>query len=176
MIEDRVDKPRPAYRPSLSHLEGAEFADRGWRSFFSYRDLGVKEATAGAYDVRVVRAGDGPHRSTGWHFHVLSVQVVYCLGGWELIALEDGEVAKLVPGSCLQIPPGYVHNEIGYAPDMEMLVLSGPADVTTVGVADPPGWDPAGILGQMGAETAPDRLTARWWWRDEHRAEDAAPA
>jgi quercetin dioxygenase-like cupin family protein len=162
-----IEQPSTVYRPSLTHLKDARFEDRGWRSFFSYRDLGVKGATDGDFDVRIVRSGPGHHESTGWHFHDLSIQVVYCIGGWELIALEDGSVAKLVPGSCLQIPPGYVHNEIGYAPDMEMFVLSGPADARTVPVDDPPGWDGPAVLGAIDAHTAPGRLLESWHWRDD---------
>ena len=160
------DQPSSPYRPSLSHGRDARFEDRGWRSFFSYRDLGVKEATGRDFDVRVVRSGPGHHRSTGWHYHELDIQVVYCIGGWELIALEDGTVAKLVPGSCLQIPPGYVHNEIGYAPDMEMLVLSAPADARTVAVDDPTGWDGEAVERELAAQTAGGRLAEPWCWRD----------
>jgi len=152
------------YRPSLSHLADAEFRSKGWRSFFAYRDLGVKEATTGDFDVRVVRAQAGDHPSTGWHHHLLSIQIVYCVGGWEVIALEDGRMAKLVPGSCLQIPSGFVHNEVGYAADMEMLVMSGPDAVTTVPVDPPAGWDDT-VLDGIDAEMAPDRQTAPWSWK-----------
>jgi len=32
---------------SASHLKGAKFARRGLRSYFEYRDLGIKRATRG---------------------------------------------------------------------------------------------------------------------------------
>jgi len=160
-----TERPITTYRPSLSHLKDADFLAKGWRSFFSYRDLGVKEATDRDWDVRIVRAGTGEHESTGWHYHVLAVQIVYCLGGYEFIALEDGTVAKLVPGSCLQIPPGYVHNEIAYGPDMEMFVLSGPADAATVKVPDPDGWDAEAVRAGVEAASSPARLGEPWKWR-----------
>jgi quercetin dioxygenase-like cupin family protein len=166
-VTDQPSPPprRSEYRPSLSHLRDAAFEGKGWRSFFAYRDLGVKESTGGDFDVRIVRAKEGNHQSTGWHYHDLDIQVVYCVGGWELIALEDGRVAKLVPGSCLHIPPGYVHNEIAYGPDMEMFVLSGPAGAPSVPVPDPPGWDEAAVAARLGAETTPQGLEADWDWR-----------
>ncbi len=160
-----TQRPSTTYRPSLSHLADAAFEDRGWRSFFTYRDLGVKEATGRDYDVRIVRSGHGQPEQTGWHFHVLCVQVVFCVAGWEFIALEDGTVAKLVPGSCLQIPPGYVHNEIGYAPDMEMFVLTAPADAETVPAEAPAGWDADAVAAALASHRQPGNLGDPWVWR-----------
>lgn len=130
------------YTASVSQLTPESFGAQGWRSFFSYRDLGIREATGDDYNFRIVRAGRSQPESTGWHYHVCEIQVVYCLGGWEIIALEDGRVVKLVPGTCLNIPPGYVHNEVGYAPDMEMFVMNKPGTVDTVPVDMPEGWRP----------------------------------
>jgi quercetin dioxygenase-like cupin family protein len=163
--EPEPERPSSRYEASVSHLAGAEWGSKGWRSFFCYRDLGVTDATGGDYDFRVVRARGGDPEPTGWHYHVLESQIIYCLGGWETIALEDGEVVKLVKGTCLNIPPGYIHNEIGYSPDMEMLVMTKPADVTTVAVDSPSGWDVEAVMAQVAAETAPEALSRPWSWK-----------
>ena len=47
----------------VSHAEGARF-ERGLRSFFEYRDLGVKQATEGAVDAHVIRAAAGTEFSS----------------------------------------------------------------------------------------------------------------
>ena len=160
-----AERPVSRYTPTVSHLDGAEWGSRGWRSFFCYRDLGIAQATSGDYDFRVVRARGGEAESTGWHYHVLESQFIYCLGGWEAIALEDGRVVKLVPGTCLTIPPGYIHNEIGYSPDMEMLVMTKPAEVITVAVEAPEGWRDQSRSEQVAFETGPDRLHQPWFWK-----------
>jgi len=159
-------RPQSNYEPSVSYPSDSTFDSRGWRSFFTYRDLGVKASTGDDYDFRVVRAGSGNPVPTGWHYHILNAQIIYCLGGWEAIALEDGRVIKLVPGTCLNIPPGYVHNEIGYSPQMEMLVMTNPGTATTVGVDAPEGWDDDKVIAQVAAETAPHRLEQPWVWMD----------
>ena len=40
---------------SVSHLRDASFAPRGLRSFFEYRDLGIKGGTKGDYVAHLVR-------------------------------------------------------------------------------------------------------------------------
>ena len=131
-----VERPSSSYAASVSNLEPASFTSTGQRPFFAYRDLGIGEATDGDFGVRVVRAKEGDPVTTGWHYHTCNLQVVYCLQGWEEIALEDGRTVRLVPGTCLNIPPGFIHNEIGYAPDMEVMVFTSPAQIGNVPVDD----------------------------------------
>jgi uncharacterized protein YjlB len=66
----------------------------------------------------------GDKGSTGWHYHPLTFQVVYCLRGWEEIAFEDGTLVRTVPGTCVNVPPGVGHNEIGDSDDLGTFVLS----------------------------------------------------
>lgn len=160
-----AERPVSGYEASLVHPGDADWGLSGWRTFFTYRDLGVRASTGGDYDFRVAKSTGGEPVPTGWHYHVLDLQVTYCLEGWEVIALEDGRIAKLTPGTCLNIPPGLLHNEIGYAPDMQMLVLTRPAEVTTVAVDPPAGWDDAAIAAQVAEETTPELLSRPWSWR-----------
>jgi quercetin dioxygenase-like cupin family protein len=132
-----VERPSSTFTPSVSTLEPESFTSSGLRAFFAYRDLGIADATGGKFGFRVVHAKDGEPQTTGWHYHTCDLQVVYCLNGWEEIALEDGRTVRLVPGTCLNIPPGYIHNEVSYSTDMEVMVFTSPAVIGSVPV-DPP--------------------------------------
>lgn len=125
------ERPVSSFKISVSHLRQDSFGDPGRRPFFDYRDLGIGDATGGEYGFAVVRAKPGEPATTGWHFHTCSVQVVYCLKGWEELRFEDGQTVRLVPGSCVNIPPGAGHIEVSYSPDMEVLVFSSPATIGT---------------------------------------------
>jgi hypothetical protein len=41
----------------VAHLKDAKFARRGLRSYFEYRDLGIRRATLGALRIRGRRQG-----------------------------------------------------------------------------------------------------------------------
>lgn len=47
---------------SVSHADESDFAHDGLRSFFEYRDLAIKEATAGRFNAHVIRARPGRDR------------------------------------------------------------------------------------------------------------------
>src|SRR5437879_939437 len=67
---------------SASHLKDAVFRSNGLRSFFSYRDLGIRQATSGRVLAQIIRA-ERPHDgSAGWHRHSLDFQMYYVIRGW----------------------------------------------------------------------------------------------
>ncbi len=59
-----------------SHAQGATF-ERGLRSLFEYRDLGIRQATAGRVDAHVIRAAAGTGFSSQPHLHKTGFQLVY---------------------------------------------------------------------------------------------------
>ncbi|AHG64815.1 cupin domain-containing protein [Advenella mimigardefordensis] len=121
---------KPAQRVVVSHLKDATF-DRGLREFFEYRDLGVAQATAGAYSVHVIRALDG-HESSGVpHLHQLDFQFVYVLQGWVEFEYEQTGVVRLERGDSVYQPPGVRHREIRHSADLEMLEVVAPASFHT---------------------------------------------
>lgn len=132
-----TERPTSPYSVSVSHLGPDSFGSAGLRTFFQYRDLGVLGATNGEYNAQVVRALPGDKGTTGWHYHPLTFQLIYCLRGWEDIAFTDGTIVRTVPGTCLHIPPGVGHNEIGYSDDLETLVLFAPGSFESVPIPDP---------------------------------------
>ena len=115
----------------------------GRRSFFKYRDLGVKAASNGWMRAQLTTAITGMTEPTGWHYHVCEGQFVYTLKGWVELAFEDGSKCRLEAGDSCFIPGGVKHNEIGTSDDLEILEVSLPGEIGTVSVDPPPGR-PAG--------------------------------
>ena len=66
-----------------SHLRDARF-ERGLRSFFEYRDLGIRDATQGRVVAHVIRAAAGNAvRVTGWEEWDLDASGLITLSrGW----------------------------------------------------------------------------------------------
>ena len=119
----------------------------GRRSFFTYRDLGVTDATQGAMRAQITEAVTGMTEPTGWHYHVCEAQLVYILKGWVDLEFETGEEIRVQAGESLFIPGGLRHNELSTSvwnkfqrqrglrhnelstsDDLELLEISTPAD------------------------------------------------
>src|SRR5665213_1542691 len=114
-----------------SHAKYAEF-QRGLRSFYEYRDLGIKKATQGRVDAHVIRAAAGKEFSSQPHLHKTEFQLVYILKGWIEFEYEGQGIVRLEAGSCVQQPPKIRHRELGRGNDIEMLedVLVAPSPPT----------------------------------------------
>ena len=113
-----------------SHAKDARF-ERGLRSFFEYRDLGIKAATRGRVVAHVIRAAAGKEFSSQPHLHRTEFQLVYILKGWIEFEYEGQGVVRLEAGSCAYQPPGIRHRELGHSDDIEMLEVVLPAGFTT---------------------------------------------
>ena len=61
---------------TVSHADESDFTHDGLRAFFEYRDLGIKEVTAGRFNAHVIRARPGESRPGEWHRHDLDFQMV----------------------------------------------------------------------------------------------------
>jgi quercetin dioxygenase-like cupin family protein len=113
-----------------THARDARF-ERGLRSFFEYRDLGIRDATEGRIVAHVIRAAQGQAFSGQPHLHHTTFQMVYVLKGWIEFEYEGQGVVRLEAGSCVHQPPGIRHREIGHSEDIEMLEIVLPADFKT---------------------------------------------
>jgi mannose-6-phosphate isomerase-like protein (cupin superfamily) len=118
----------------VSHAKDARF-ERGLRSFFEYRDLGIKAATAGRVDAHVIRAAAGTDFSSQPHLHKTTFQLVYVMKGWIEFEYEGQGVVRLEAGSCVHQPPSIRHRELGHSDDIEMLEVVLPAVFATEEVA-----------------------------------------
>ena len=119
---------------TVTHARDATF-ERGLRSFFEYRDLGIKGATDGRVDAHVIRAADGTDFSSQPHLHKTSFQLVYVLKGWIEFEYEGQGIVRLAAGSCVYQPPEIRHREVGHSDDIEMLEVVMPAGFKTEEVA-----------------------------------------
>jgi len=114
----------------VSHAKDAAF-ERGLRSFFEYRDLGIRKATAGAVEAHVIRAAAGTTFSSQPHLHKTTFQLVYVLKGWIEFEYEGQGRVRLEAGSCVHQPPAIRHREIGHSEDIEMLEVVLPGNFQT---------------------------------------------
>jgi quercetin dioxygenase-like cupin family protein len=110
---------------------------KGRRDFFSYRDLGVAEGSAGTMRAQVMKATQGLSEPTGWHYHECDGQFIYMLDGWVDLEFEDGRTIRVEKGDSLFIPGYLRHNEIGTSEKMEILEVSSPGIMGTT-PCDPP--------------------------------------
>ena len=120
---------------SVSHSDGtgtnAGGFEGGLRSFFEYRDLGIKSATDGKFVAHVIRAVPGKHTEPQWHTHNLEFQMVYVLKGWVKFEYEEEGEVILREGSSVLQPPGIKHREISHSDDLELIEICSPAEFQT---------------------------------------------
>jgi quercetin dioxygenase-like cupin family protein len=119
---------------AVSHARDAQF-ERGLRSFFEYRDLGIEAATDGAVVAHLIRAVPGASFAGAPHLHRTTFQLVYVLKGWIEFEYEGQGRVRLETGSCVYQPPSIRHREIAHSNDVEMLEIVMPAAFTTEEVA-----------------------------------------
>jgi quercetin dioxygenase-like cupin family protein len=113
-----------------THARDAVF-ERGLRSFFEYRDLGIRKATEGRVAAHVIRAAAGKEFSSQPHLHRTEFQFVYILKGWIEFEYEGQGVVRLEAGSCVHQPPGIRHRELGHSEDIELLEVVLPGSFVT---------------------------------------------
>jgi quercetin dioxygenase-like cupin family protein len=115
----------------VTHLEDAKFARRGLRSYFEYRDLGIKRATRGEVVAHVIRARPRKAPHGEWHMHDCKVQFVYVLKGWVLFEYEGVGKVRMKAGSCFYQPPNIRHRELRHSPNLEMIEVVSPGRFKT---------------------------------------------
>jgi mannose-6-phosphate isomerase-like protein (cupin superfamily) len=118
-------------RFQVSHSKKARFERRGLRSYFEYRDLGIRRATRGKVVAHVIRARPGTAPHGEWHYHDVDVQFVYVLKGWVLFEYEGVGKVRMKAGSCFYQPPRIRHRELKHSKDVEMLEIVSPAKFET---------------------------------------------
>jgi quercetin dioxygenase-like cupin family protein len=119
---------------AVSHARDARF-ERGLRSFFEYRDLGIEAATRGAAVAHVIRAVPGATVAGLPHLHRTTFQLVYVLKGWIEFEYEGQGMVRLEAGSCVYQPASIRHRELAHSDDVEMLEIVMPAGFATEEVA-----------------------------------------
>jgi quercetin dioxygenase-like cupin family protein len=121
---------------SVQHLKDAEFAERGLRKYYRYRDLGIADATDGLVVAHVLRAKQDEQATGEWHCHEVEFQMIYVLQGWIRFEYEDIGVVTLEAGSCAHQRPMIRHRELAHSHDLELLEIVSPANYKTVNAED----------------------------------------
>ena len=115
--------------------------EKGLRSCFEYRDLGISNATHGQFHAAISRVQEGAKgeqelRTTGMHRHLCDFQLFYVLKGWCTMVYEgEGEFTFREGDCCLQ-PAEIAHNELQCSEDFECLEVYSPAVHETVTLED----------------------------------------
>jgi mannose-6-phosphate isomerase-like protein (cupin superfamily) len=124
-------------RFSVSHKAKSRFVRRGLRTYFEYRDLGIKRASRGKVVAHVIRARPGKAPHGQWHKHDCQLQFVYVLKGSAVFEYEGVGKVKMKAGSCFYQPPGIRHREISHSRDLELIEIVAPAAFRTVSLEKP---------------------------------------
>lgn len=122
-----------ATEQKFSHHEGdkGEWEKRGLRSYFEYRDLGIKDATNGDVVAHIIRGKEG-HKATGqWHMHDCTFQMYYVIKGWLKFEYEGHGVHIAKAGDCVLQPAGIRHREMEHSDDVELIEIVTPANFET---------------------------------------------
>jgi mannose-6-phosphate isomerase-like protein (cupin superfamily) len=114
----------------FSHHEGdkSEFEQRGLRSYFEYRDLGVADASNGEVIAHVIRAKEGSNATGDWHVHDCNFQMYYVIKGWINFEYEGHGFKTAKAGDCVMQPAGIRHREMEHSEDLELIEIVSPAD------------------------------------------------
>ena len=109
----------------------------GRRDWIAYRDLGIAAATQGKLSAFCAQVQSAKPMTTGWHYHTCDFLLAYYLSGWIDVYFESGKLTRLEAGSCIFIPKGMPHNEVGCSDDMSLIeFFSG--EMGTVNCDEPP--------------------------------------
>ena len=119
-------------RFAVSHKAKSRFVQRGLRTYFEYRDLGIKRASRGKVVAHVIRARPGKAPHGQWHKHNCQLQFVYVLKGSAVFEYEGVGKVKMKAGSCFYQPPGIRHRELSHSKDLELIEIVAPANFKTV--------------------------------------------
>jgi len=122
---------------TVKHFKASQFKPRGLRTYFEYRDLGIKRATRGKVVAHVIRARPGKAPHGQWHRHDCKVQFVYVLKGSAVFEYEGVGRVKMKAGSCFYQPPGIRHREISHSKDLQLLEIVSPGNFRTVALEKP---------------------------------------
>lgn len=111
----------------------------GLREIFEYRDLGIKDGTAGDYVAHVIKSNGKRMKDDvqQWHTHECTFQFVYVIKGWAVFEYEGQGVRRIEAGDCILQTPGLKHRELEFSDDFEVLEIVAPADFQTQ-IVEPP--------------------------------------
>ncbi|WP_321930690.1 alpha/beta fold hydrolase [Paraburkholderia guartelaensis] len=121
--------------PLIFRQSDAQFT-HGMRDYFGYWDVGVTEATNGAFAVRFGRANGKMDGIASWHRHETQFRLLYIVRGWMDFEIEGVGRVRLEQGDGMYQAPGR-HREVGHSLDCLIMEVVAPAEFRTVGLPEP---------------------------------------
>ncbi len=115
---------------SVSHAVDSKVEKFG-PTVFTIRDLGVREATGGAFEARILAATEACPGNLGTHRHAVTFQMIYILKGWAKFYFEGTGDVDVTAGSCVNMPAGIVHDLLDHSGDFEFIEIIAPAQHDT---------------------------------------------
>ena len=110
--------------------------EKGLRGFFSYRDLGLSQATRGAFHAHIIRADEAISRGTGKHKHDVSFHWTHVIKGWISFEFQGVGQVRLEAGDSQWMPYGIHHELNGCSDDLEMIEMHSPGEIGDKPVED----------------------------------------
>ena len=111
---------------AISQAADAKFEDFDPDGQFQIRDLGVKNATGGALEARILAAAKPCQGNIGQHRHNVEFQMFYVLKGSGTFYFEGTGEVEVTPGSCVNMPAGVVHDLLHHSDDLEFIEIISP--------------------------------------------------
>ena len=112
---------------AVSHAAESKFENFDPEGQFQIRDLGVKEATGGAIEARILAAAKPCNGSLGQHRHDVDFQMFYVLKGSATFYFEGTGEVEVTPGSCVNMSAGVIHDMLDHSDDLEFIEIISPA-------------------------------------------------
>lgn len=112
---------------AVSQAADAKFEKFDPEGEFQIRDLGVKEATGGAIEARILAAAKPCKGNLGQHRHDVDFQMFYVLKGSATFFFEGTGEVEVTPGSCVNMAAGVVHDMLDHSDDLEFIEIISPA-------------------------------------------------
>lgn len=115
----------------VQHGDETLFENRGMRDYFSYRDLGVAEASRGRIVAQINRANYELTEEGELHHHVLTHQINLVLQGTAVMKFEGTGEVHLAKGTSFYMPPDIKHTFVSCSDDFITMEICTPADFGT---------------------------------------------
>ncbi len=116
---------------SVSHAADAKFEQFDPEGRYRIRDLGLKKATGGVLEARILAAARPCPSGLGLHRHAVEFQMFYVLQGWAKFYFEGTGEVEVTAGSCVNMPAGIVHDLLEHSEDMELMEIISPSQPNT---------------------------------------------
>ncbi len=116
---------------SVNHAADAKFEDFDPEGRYRIRDLGLKGATKGVLEARILAAAKPCSSSLGLHRHDVEFQMFYILQGWAKFYFEGTGEVDVKAGSCVNMPAGIIHDLLDHSEDLEFIEIISPAQHDT---------------------------------------------